>query len=81
MTATFVSVAGTVPQGADVLREHLRWTDAERRWRVLPAASCITTQPSPISPPARAALRDGARLHSFTNVCAGFTGAATRNQV
>ncbi|WP_448190922.1 hypothetical protein [Azospirillum sp. sgz301742] len=78
MTATFVSVAGTVPQGADVLREHLRWTDAERRWRVLPAASCMTTQPSPISPLARAALRDGARLRNFTDVRAKPTGAATR---
>ncbi|HYH38374.1 MAG TPA: hypothetical protein VD860_09160 [Azospirillum sp.] len=80
MIATFVSVAGTVPQGADVLREHLRWTDAERRWQVLPTASGATSHPSPVSPPARAALRGGARLHSFTDVRASVTGAATGNR-
>ena len=78
MIATFVSVAGTVPEGADLLREHLRWTDAERRWQILPTAEGAT-QPPPMSPPARAALRGGARLHSFTDVRARLTGAATRN--
>lgn len=77
MTATCVSVAGTVPQGADVLREHLRWTDAERRWRVGPAADRAPTRPSPMLPPARAALRGGARLRSFTEAWIGRTRTAT----
>jgi len=76
MTATFVSVAGAVPQGAGVLREHLRWTDAERRWRVLSAANRATPQPPPISPPARAALRGGAWPRSFTDVCGTRTSMA-----
>lgn len=80
MTATFDSVAGTVPQGADVLREHLRWTDAERRWRVISAADRAPARPPPISPPARAALRGGARLRSFTQACTGPADTAARSQ-
>lgn len=64
MNACFMSFAGTAPEGADVLRERLRWSAAERRWSESP----LTSRRPPTSwLPGRGALPRGAQLTQFTD--------------
>lgn len=64
MDACVVDCAGTVPEGADVLRERLRWADAERRWHG--ASPHSPNRPPTLSPSGQGALRCGAQLTQFT---------------
>lgn len=59
--------SGTAPQGADILRERLRWTAAERRWCAPPPAARPDIDPWT---PGRPALRHGAQLSSFVDTMA-----------
>ena len=64
MTALMTSVAGLAPQGADCLRERLRWAAAEHRWR---ERLSETHSAGPVPPPiGQGALRHGAQLTRFT---------------
>jgi len=61
MTAHLTITTGTSTSGADALREHVRWADAERRWR--PRRMDRPHPPmAPADPEGRQALRDGAFL-------------------
>lgn len=55
-------VGGVLPQGADALRERLRWAAAERRWT---PATLQPQAPAFTAPVGRAALRDGAQLTRY----------------
>ncbi len=58
------TVGGMPPQGADVLRERLRWAAAERRW-----CPSLSPPPPPTTPPVgRGILPSGAQLTRFTEV-------------
>ena len=55
MTPAFQSIEGRCPDGADVLREQLRWTTAERRWRRAPHGLSTDRLPPAFSSPGRSA--------------------------
>ncbi|MBK1840154.1 hypothetical protein JHL17_22360 [Azospirillum sp. YIM B02556] len=74
MTPAFQSIEGRRPDGADVLREQLRWTTAERRWRRAPHGISADRLPPAFSPPGRTGLQRGAVLTRLTMACAA--GAA-----
>jgi hypothetical protein len=64
MNACFMTFVGTAPEGADVLRERLRWSAAERRW----SEPLQTSRSTPTFwPPGRGALPRGAQLTQFTD--------------
>ncbi|MFC5355560.1 hypothetical protein [Azospirillum himalayense] len=64
MDTRFVAFAGSAPEGADALRERLRWAAAERRWHGL--APVTPRRPPTLSPSGLEALRHGAQLTRFT---------------
>ncbi|MCW2239147.1 hypothetical protein M2351_003777 [Azospirillum canadense] len=66
MESRFMAFAGTAPEGADVLRERLRWTAAEQRWHG--ASPCSPGRPPTLSPSGQGALRCGAQLTRFTEI-------------
>ncbi|WP_247887113.1 hypothetical protein [Azospirillum sp. SYSU D00513] len=68
------SVAGLVPQGADRLREQLRWAAAERRWQEPASKGHVFPVPPPIG---QGALRRGAQLTRFTHAHGTAGGAAS----
>jgi len=64
MDSRFMAFAGTASEGADILRERLRWVAAERRWH---EASPYSPGSHPtLSRSGQAALRCGAQLTQFT---------------
>lgn len=79
MTAPFHSIEGRSPQGADVLREQLRWTKAERRWHPAFHGTPSDLLPPAFSPPGQASLMRGAVLTRLTMACA-VTGANARKE-
>lgn len=62
MANGFTMIDGTAAEGADVLRDRLRWAAAERRWHVPASGPCA--DPLPPSAPG-VALRRGAQLSHF----------------
>ncbi|SMH37961.1 hypothetical protein SAMN02982994_1247 [Azospirillum lipoferum] len=82
MTALFRSIEGRCPHGSDLLREHMRWEEAERRWH--PAARHGPPHHSPPQgdpppaclPPDHASLPRGALLTRFTTACAAAGASA-----
>lgn len=66
MTSLFQSITGQRPLGADMLREQLRWTDAERRWHPAPHAAPADRPPHDFPPPGNASLPQGALLTRLT---------------
>ncbi len=64
MNACLTSFAGITPEGADVLRERLRWSAAEQRWSEPPLAS---RRPPILWPPGCGSLQRGAQLTRFTD--------------
>lgn len=70
MTTLFHSIDGRYPHGADVLREQLRWGDAERRWHPAPHNSLPDQLPPAYPPPGHASLLRGALLTRLTTACA-----------
>ncbi|CAO3355689.1 hypothetical protein [Azospirillum palustre] len=66
MTSLLHSIAGQSPLGADVLREQLRWTDAERRWHPAPHGAPANRLPHDFPPPGNASLLRGAMLTRLT---------------
>ncbi|WP_372400587.1 hypothetical protein ABMY26_36180 (plasmid) [Azospirillum sp. HJ39] len=79
MIPPFRSIEGRCPHGADVLREQVRWVDAERRWHpVLPGALPDRFPPA-YPPPGHASLLRGALLTRLTiaRAAAGTNAFAT----
>ncbi|KAA0571905.1 hypothetical protein [Azospirillum sp. Sh1] len=67
MTSPLHSIEGQCPHGADLLREQLRWTNAERRWHPLhQGASDGRLLPPAFPPPGHASLLRGAVLTRLT---------------
>jgi hypothetical protein len=66
MTSLFHSIAGQRPLGADLLREQLRWTDAERRWHSAPHGAPADRPTQEFPPPGNASLLRGAMLTRLT---------------
>ncbi|SMF89309.1 hypothetical protein SAMN02982917_6683 [Azospirillum oryzae] len=74
MTALFHSIDGRYPHGADVLREQLRWGDAERRWHPAPHNAPSNRLPAGYPPPGHASLPQGALLTRLTTACTRAAG-------
>ncbi len=67
MTSPLHSIEGQCPHGADLLREQLRWTNAERRWHpTLHATPEAGLLPPTFPPPGHAGLLRGAVLTRLT---------------
>ncbi|MDR6773194.1 hypothetical protein [Azospirillum sp. BE72] len=80
MTALFHSIEGRCAHGADVLREQLRWTNAERRWHPAFHGAPSDLLPPAFSPPGQASLMRGAMLTRLTMACAA-AGATARKDL
>ncbi|MFS2011605.1 hypothetical protein ACCD06_17265 [Azospirillum sp. CT11-132] len=66
MTSPLHSIEGQCPHGADLLREQLRWTNAERRWHPLPQGTEAGRLPPAFPPQGNAGLPRGALLTRLT---------------
>ncbi|MBB3268350.1 MULTISPECIES: hypothetical protein [Azospirillum] len=71
MDSRFMVFAGPAPEGADVLRERLPWTVAERRWQ---EHRRVFRDATTLLPSGQAALRCGAQPTRFKDPASGGTG-------
>lgn len=78
MTTLFHSIDGRYPHGADMLREQLRWGDAERRWHPVSHKAPSDRLPPGYPPPGHASLLQGALLTRLTTACAAVGTTATK---
>lgn len=74
------SIEGRYPEGADVLREQLRWTNAERRWHPALHSTPPDQLPPAFQPPGHASLLQGAVLTRLTMACAAAGATAIKER-